>query len=141
MIIIKLENLSHSLQLKMKQSSTQHHELKKYLEFTVNKKPDKFLQNRTKFLELIYKFFLTYCSRLKFKYKSWKNSNISFAEKNIFIKYMKHVIMNFVLNFLQIYIHVIFIIIYLQIKCFRNFPTFLLQFQPFVLYKKKIQHL
>ena len=46
--------------------------------------------------------------------------------------------MNFVLNSLKIYIHIIFIMIYPQIKCFRNFPTLLLQFQLFALCKKKI---
>ena len=46
--------------------------------------------------------------------------------------------MNFVSNSLKIYIDMIFIMIYLQMKCFRNFPTFLLQFQLFVLCKKKI---
>ena len=35
--------------------------------------------------------------------------------------------MNFVSNSLKIYIHMIFIMIYLQMKCFRNFPTFLLK--------------
>ena len=47
-------------------------------------------------------------------------------------------IMNFVSNSLKIYIHMIFIMIYLQMKCFRNFPTFLLQFQLFALCMKKI---
>ena len=46
--------------------------------------------------------------------------------------------MNFVSNPLKIYIYIIFIMIYLQMKCFRNFPTFLLQFQLFVLRKEKI---
>ena len=46
--------------------------------------------------------------------------------------------MNFVLYSLKTYIHMIFIMIYLQIKCFRNFPTFLLQFQLFALGKKII---
>ena len=38
---IKLKNLSHRLQLKMKKSSMQQHELKKYTEFTVCGKLDK----------------------------------------------------------------------------------------------------
>ena len=46
--------------------------------------------------------------------------------------------MNFVLNSLEIYIHMIFIMIYLQMKCFWNFPTLLLEFQLFALCKKKI---
>ena len=46
--------------------------------------------------------------------------------------------MNFVSNALKIYIHMIFIMIYLQMKYFQNFPTFLLQFQLFALCKKKI---
>ena len=46
--------------------------------------------------------------------------------------------MNFVSNSLKKYIHMIFIMIYLQMKCFRNFPTFLLQIQLFALCKKKI---
>ena len=45
--------------------------------------------------------------------------------------------MNFVANPLKIYIHMIFIMIYLQMKCFRNFPTFLLQFPLLALCKKK----
>ena len=49
--------------------------------------------------------------------------------------------MNFVLNSLKKYFHVIFIMIYLQIKCFQNFPTFLLQFQLFALCKTKIIYL
>ena len=39
--IIELKDLSHSLQFIIKQSSMQQHELKKYVEFTVHKKPDK----------------------------------------------------------------------------------------------------
>ena len=31
--------------------------------------------------------------------------------------------MNFVSNPLKLYIHMIFIMIYLQMKCFQNFPT------------------
>ena len=37
--------------------------------------------------------------------------------------------MNFISNPLKLYIHMIFIIIYVQMKCFRNFPTFWLQFK------------
>ena len=46
--------------------------------------------------------------------------------------------MNFVLDSFKIYIHMIFIMIYLQIKCFRNSPTFSLEFQLIALCKKKI---
>ena len=45
--------------------------------------------------------------------------------------------MNVVLNFFKIYIHMTFIIIYLQMKCFRNFPTVLLQFQLFASMQEK----
>ena len=39
---MKLKNLSHRLQFKMKKSSKQQHEWeKKYVEFTVYRKPDK----------------------------------------------------------------------------------------------------
>ena len=75
---------------------------------------------------------------VKVQKKSWENSNIAFAEKNIFMRYIKHIIVNFVLNSLKIYINMIFIMINLQMKCFRNFPIFLLQFQLFTLCKKKI---
>ena len=46
--------------------------------------------------------------------------------------------MNFVSNPLKIYIHMVFIIIHQQMKCFRNFPTLLLQFQLFALCENKI---
>ena len=42
LIIIKLKNLSHRLQFKMKKSSMQQHEFEKiYVEFTVYGKPDR----------------------------------------------------------------------------------------------------
>ena len=83
-------------------------------------------------------FFFYILLKVKVQKKSFKNSNIAFAKKNIFIRYIKHIIMNFESNSLKIYIHMIFIMIYLQMKCFRNFPTFLLQFQLFALCKEKI---
>ena len=46
---IKLKNLSHRLQLKMKKSSMQQHELKKYTEFTVCGKLDKMNKKTQKF--------------------------------------------------------------------------------------------
>ena len=64
--------------------------------------------------------------RLKFKYKSWKNSNSSFSVKSIFMSSTKHIIMNFELNSFTICTHMIFIMIYLQMKCFRNLLAFLL---------------
>ena len=38
---MKLKNLSHRLQFKMKKSSKQHTNCKKYVELTVYRKPDK----------------------------------------------------------------------------------------------------
>ena len=67
-------------------------------------------------------FFLAQCIRLKFEYKNWKNYNIAFAKKNIFIRYIKHIIMNFLQYSFQTYIYMIFIMIFPADEMFSNFP-------------------
>ena len=46
--------------------------------------------------------------------------------------------MNFISNSLKIYIHTIFIMIYLQMKCFRNSPTFCYNFNSLHYARKKL---
>ena len=46
--------------------------------------------------------------------------------------------MNFVSNYLKIYIHMNFNMIYLQMKCFRNFPTFFVKISTLCIMQEKI---
>ena len=74
MIIIEFKNLSHSLQFKTKYSSMQHHELKKYFEFNVKKKPCKW-----KNIKILVKI-------LKINFKKFKKAlTLNFANPDIYL--------------------------------------------------------